>query len=66
MGMHDWSRHRHQLFCLESPPFPIADDGSGFASLLLGDQKACRYWSAIPTADTTWTVVDKQNEAACN
>ena len=32
---------------------------------LLGDQKACQYFKSIPTTDSTWTVVDKQNEIAC-
>jgi hypothetical protein len=39
---------------------------SWFRWKLLGDQKACQYWKAIPTTDSSWTVVDKQNEVACN
>jgi hypothetical protein len=38
---------------------------SWFRWKLLDDQQACRYWKAIPTTDTTWTVVDQQNEVAC-
>jgi hypothetical protein len=39
---------------------------SWFRWKLLGDQKACQYWKGIPTADSTWTVVDKQNEVTCD
>ena len=39
---------------------------SWFRWKLLGDQKACQYWKAIPTTNGTWTVVDKQDEVACD
>ena len=38
---------------------------SWFRWKLLGDQKACQYWKSIPTTNSTWTVVDQQNEVAC-
>ncbi len=32
---------------------------------LLGDQKACEYFKAIPKTNTAWTTAAKQNEAPC-
>jgi len=49
----------------------ISRDGSEvvvswFRWTLLGDSKACEYFKAIPNTDTTWSLVDSQNERPCN
>ncbi|MBN1609843.1 MAG: alpha/beta hydrolase [Polyangiaceae bacterium] len=38
---------------------------SWFRWKLLGDQKACQYFKAIPATSGAWTVVDEQNDIAC-
>jgi len=39
---------------------------SWFRWTLLGDTQACEYFKAIPTTDTSWSLVDSQNERPCN
>jgi hypothetical protein len=39
---------------------------SWFRWKLLGDKKACEYFKAIPKNNTSWAVIEEQNQAPCN